>query len=375
MLYKNSGFRSLYRHFAAFMLNDVLREKIGNFPNAEKANCVLTYGYIDHEKGLMLELIAAGIKEQADFTFFGTYYRGRVFVPIGEIIEAEYFPTDSSEEELRKSYADKLNILEMYNVSDEIRASRDMEFLDGSRHDEYPDDVVVYLKKQGVETETCWVRITGIGDRFFMGELFNEPERDFGFHSGDRIAFIAEEQEDGGIRLSADLTPDRILKTEELADGKLLKEAVAEFVKAQTKENFIEVLQLLRDSHVWVPCTAAVSESDMAELEKVMEEAGDVSEMIGKTFKTKDEVRMIPEILQNGENYFFPVFSSADEMGEFGERFSKLERHILEVIPMTLRNEKPIAGIVLNAFSEPFVLEARLFPMVQKMRSRIVDND
>ena len=32
--------------------------------------------------------------------------------------------------------------------------------------------------------------------------------------------------------------------------------------------------------------------------------------MIGKTFSTKEAVRMIPDILQNGEQFFFPIFSS-----------------------------------------------------------------
>lgn len=30
--------------------------------------------------------------------------------------------------------------------------------------------------------------------------------------------------------------------------------------------------------------------------------------MIGKTFSTKEAVRMIPDILQNGEQFFFPIF-------------------------------------------------------------------
>ena len=56
--------------------------------------------------------------------------------------------------------------------------------------------------------------------------------------------------------------------------------------------------------------------------------------MIGKTFSTKEAVRMIPDILQNGEQFFFPIFSSVEEMGEYGEHFSKVQKHILEVIPM-----------------------------------------
>ena len=36
-----------------------------------------------------------------------------------------------------------------------------------------------------------------------------------------------------------------------------------------------------------------------------------------------------------------------------------------------MNNEKNVAGIVINAFTEPFVLERSLFDMVEKMKSRI----
>lgn len=93
--------------------------------------------------------------------------------------------------------------------------------------------------------------------------------------------------------------------------------------------------------------------------------------MIGKTFSIKEAVRMIPDILQNGEQFFFPIFSSVEEMGEYGEHFSKVQKHILEVIPMARNSEKNVAGIVLNAFSESFILDAELFDMIENMKSRL----
>lgn len=93
--------------------------------------------------------------------------------------------------------------------------------------------------------------------------------------------------------------------------------------------------------------------------------------MIGKTFSTKEAVRMIPDILQNGEQFFFPIFSSVEEMGEYGKHFSKVQKHILEVIPMARNNEKNVSGIVLNAFTEPFVLDAEIFDMVENMKTRL----
>ena len=54
------GFRPLYHYVCAFELNDVLRELIRECPEVEKASHMVTYGYIDPEEGLMLEILGAG---------------------------------------------------------------------------------------------------------------------------------------------------------------------------------------------------------------------------------------------------------------------------------------------------------------------------
>ena len=58
-------------------------------------------------------------------------------------------------------------------------------------------------------------------------------------------------------------------------------------------------------------------------------------------------------------------------MGEYGEHFSKVQHHIFDVIPLARNNEKNVAGIVLNAFSEPFEIARDLFEIVEGMRSRV----
>ena len=49
---------------------------------------------------------------------------------------------------------------------------------------------------------------------------------------------------------------------------------------------------------------------------------------------------MIPDILQNGDKFFFPAFTSAEEMGEYGSAFSKVAHHFLDVIKLAAGNEK-----------------------------------
>lgn len=188
-------------------------------------------------------------------------------------------------------------------------------------------------------------------------------------------SFVHKTEEDE-IFCYSDMNPSAKITEEDLEDGSMLKDAVKRFNDERNEDNFIDILEILRDSYVWVPCTAVLSEEDDARFRKMLEENGNNADgLIGEEFTTNDEVRLVPDILQNGDEFFFPVFSSEEEMGEYGDRFSKVQKHILEVIPLARNNEKKIAGIVLNAFSDSFVLETKIFDLVEGMKSRIEATD
>ena len=40
-------------------MKDKLKTVLKDFPGADKTNCILMYGYIDHTAGLTLEILAA----------------------------------------------------------------------------------------------------------------------------------------------------------------------------------------------------------------------------------------------------------------------------------------------------------------------------
>ena len=102
---------------------------------------------------------------------------------------------------------------------------------------------------------------------------------------------------------------------------------------------------------------------------RTYKENGDPDSLIGKTIQSQEEVRLVPDILESGGEYFFPVFSTAEEMGEYGERFSKVPSHFLRAVELARNNERNVEGIVINAFSEPFVVGKELFEMVEGMDS------
>ena len=111
--------------------------------------------------------------------------------------------------------------------------------------------------------------------------------------------------------------------------------------------------------------------TDMAKKKVVVAYSGGLDTLVGKTITNQDYIRMVPDILQNGEDFFFPVFSTAEEMGEYGESFSKVQRHFLEAVNLARNNEKKVTGIVINAFTEPLVMPMKLLEIIADMGSAI----
>ena len=374
MKYTETGFRAVYHRFCIFELNDEIKGLTESLPGADKANAVLTYGYYDREEGITLEILACAIVDGENFRYAGGNPDVSLKIRIGTVADTEFLISDDEHGDLVAKFADKLEMLATYDESEEIEKTRQMTFLDPSRDEYCIDDVRVRLVKDGLNIEECWVRIIGLFEKehLFIGTLLNEPYQDFGWHKGEKIAFFLQQADDDSIFCYADMNPSKKITEEDLADGSMLKEAVKVFNEERNERNFIEVLEILRDSWVWVPCTAVLSDEDNEAVEKMLSEAGDdPKQMVGMTFTTKDQIRMIPDILENTGEYFFPIFSSKEEMGEYGNDFSKVAQHILNVIPMAKNNERELKGIVLNAFTEPFVLDATLFDMFENMKSRI----
>jgi len=372
MTYRETGFRAFYHHFCALPLSEKTAKCIEDFPGANEANSYLTYGYIDSECGLTLEVVAAAKVSEEGIEYFDSSNEIRSIIRI-ETVADELFRFEPDEDgKLERRYADKIAITKEYAAEEDIEKSRAMSFLDGSRHESCIDDVLVYLMKDGNKPEGCWTRIIGLGDHFFMGTLLNEPDQDFGYHEGEKIAFFVRETEDKKVICYSDMNPSAKITEEDLEDGSMLEAAVVKFNTERNEPNFLDLLEILRDSWVWVPCTAIMSDADQARLEAlVMGMEDNLEELKSEEFVAHDETRLVPDVLQNGEAFFFPIFSTEEAMGEYGDGFSKVQKHILEVIPLARNNERDIAGIVLNAFSEPFVLDKEIWDIVENMKSRI----
>ena len=151
------------------------------------------------------------------------------------------------------------------------------------------------------------------------------------------------------------------INREALSDGKVFKALMVRYMNEKSEKNYFAVLQCLRDSFVWIPVTINMNEEDLDKF---------TNSKVGDKVTTEHDIKFEPDILQHGTTKFFPVFSSIAEMGDYGNHFSKVEKHFLEVMSYAMAKEETV-GIVVNAFSTPFIVPKELFEAIGQMTSNI----
>ena len=376
MKYSDVGFRAVYHNFCIFPLTDTTRGAIEGFPGWKAAEAVLTYGYYDRHAGITLEVLACAKKGEKGWRFADSEDEIRSFIRIDAVKDDDFSVLRDPDEALYQRYAKKLDMLKSYDESEAIEKSRRMDFLDDARHPQYIDDVLVYLEKDGLKPEGCWARIIDVTERRLWAKLLNEPDQDFGIHQDEDFTFfVSKDEKTGEVTCHASFSPIKKMKPEDFEDGSLLKDVIHRFHEDHNDDALFEILQILRDSDVWIPCNAIVGEEDQKTVEQMIAEAGDdLDSMVGKEFTSRENIRLVPDILQQDDQYFFPAFSTEEDMGEYGEHFSLIQESFLKVIELARdRREQgnELTGIVINAFTEMFILPKELYEGVERMPSRI----
>ena len=372
MSYVQTGFRPFYHHFCVLSLNERIFHCLDGFPKAEKANACLTYGYIDNQDGLMLEVIATAKIGKMGIKYFDSTNNLRAVIPIKMVEYDEVQYIDDPYGSLARRYADKIAITGNYAASPGIEITREMEFLDVCRDRYAVDTVFVYLMRGENEREGCWTQITEFEEdrvRRIKGILLEEPKQDFNCHKGDTIAFFAREEQGKTVCL-ADLDEEnRVVNWEDIKDGIMLEMAVQRFSADSSRKNLVLLLAILKNSTVWIPCKAILSERDQQRFNeygtKLLEEQMTTDD--SKSFTTYDEIRLVPDILMNENKRYLPVFATKDVMGQDGNGFSKMEMSMLDAVSMARSHE--VDGILLNAFTENMVLGKEGWDILEKIAS------
>ena len=376
MNYKDLGFRPFYKNFSILLNNDNIMDIVSDLDVDEAFDGVLVYGYVDHEAGFTFEILSLALQgDEGGFKFYDLPNDITYKLRADAVKDCECLFSEEVFEEYMELFKDKISSLEIYEENENVAKSRRFDFLDPFRHEECIDDVQVVLLKDGLQPEQVWVRIEDLGDKVIIGKLLNEPDQDFGYHLYDKVAFFVYTDEDGNQHLLCDMDPCVKLRAEDLADGRMLCNAIDVFARETTQEHFIDILELVRDSYIWIPCNTILGQLDEKALLKMADEADNLDDMVGTTFTSQQDIRLMPDLMKMDDKIYFPVFTSVEEMGDAAKNHSQLQKHFLEAIKMACACEEDVAGILINPFSSGMVIEKKVWNIVENMKSRIVEDD
>ena len=111
--------------------------------------------------------------------------------------EIEIIPESILKSVSLKQYIE--NIIENYEKNENKIFTRKIKDLDHLRENNFPDDILVYIYKEGLNTERVWVRLTKVENGKLYGILQNEPHSNFGIHIFDEIKIEIFKDDDGKV--------------------------------------------------------------------------------------------------------------------------------------------------------------------------------
>ena len=191
------GFRRLFQRYVYIEHKDKLDILAQYFDGSEVATGVLGYCYVDHEAGMSFEVLALAKRNGEALEFYGGNDEISIVFRFSSVADACAVLLPSVLPPLMV-YAEKTaNIDAAYAHSEAVAKTRLLENLDSCRHEEYPDDVLVYLVHGDDHIEGCYARVETVGQMNLTGTLLNEPFYDFGVHEGDSFDFYLVKNERG----------------------------------------------------------------------------------------------------------------------------------------------------------------------------------
>ena len=111
---------------------------------------------------------------------------------------------------------------------------------------------------------------------FSLKFCLESPEAGFVINPWGKPFFLSKDLIEMVIKTDEDVeysVPDDPITAELLEDGSFLKRAIGICNRNRTQLNLIKLARILRDSWVWVPCTAVMSDADYEQWTKLVIDA------------------------------------------------------------------------------------------------------
>lgn len=185
---KNVGWRELVNRFVFVVCPKEIPALHKHFDCSYDDDGFMAFCYIDHDKGVLFNVIATGHIEN-DYIKTGKENRNvRFLFAIHDIENYTYVDVGVSINSNFVWYAEQSKKYDNTNLA--ISETRKIRELDAIRHGYYPDDIQVLCVGAGVDIERVWVRCSRIGKNSLYGILLTEPKQNIGYDKGDEINFV-----------------------------------------------------------------------------------------------------------------------------------------------------------------------------------------
>lgn len=206
MKYEETGFQGVDQQFCVFAMKPWLRNVVEHFPGSDVATHILTYGYIDHEAGVSLEVLACIQEKVPKIQLFDGNDEISVKIRIGQVMDDEFYILNE-DDDLNVRFQTKIDALKQYEVKDTLKNARTFPFIRPYQNIEYPDDIQILLYRQDLEPEAVWVRMEDVIDDHIEAKLLNDPyDPNFGVHAGDWLKVYVKQLQDQPMYCYSDVS-------------------------------------------------------------------------------------------------------------------------------------------------------------------------
>lgn len=187
---RDKSFRELRQQYIYLAMPELAAQLKNIFQQAQQATGVLCYCYLEHNKGLQLEVLccAAFNAEQLSLKLFAGNKLKSVKLAYASVSEAEAALLPQGLPRLAE-FKGKVAATNAFCAADAaLEKTRQLTALDHLRKAGQPDDVLVHLV-HGENVEKVYVRLTAVNELQLYGILVSEPQGDFAVHAGEQLSF------------------------------------------------------------------------------------------------------------------------------------------------------------------------------------------
>ena len=196
------SFRDIEKRFFLLRIEDEdtelmqVAQAFPHDPHEWDINTMLVYGYIDHDQGLLLEVLAMAACDIDGFILYHGDDTQSVKLVAYEYSYHDVMALPSCP--VANAFLQKVTqVEEECAVADDVQRIRTLEWLDPYREEGVPDTVAVVFRRPDFPPERCCVRCEACQEDKISGTLLDEPKGNLGVHEGDVITFVREQGEDG----------------------------------------------------------------------------------------------------------------------------------------------------------------------------------